>query len=77
MLTLYFNYNDKEFYIDIDKSSTVKQIIKDLSKKYGIKKNSSLYMTEGNQFNRLDDKKKIKDFPNIKNETKLTILYNE
>ena len=77
MLTLYFNYNDKEFYIDIDKSSTVKQIIKDLSKKYGIKKNSSLYMTEGNQFNRLDDKKKIKDFPNIKNETKLTILDNE
>ena len=74
MITLYFNYTDKEFYIDIDKDKTIKQIIKELSSKYGVDKKASIYFEDGNQFIRLDDKKKIKDYLNIKNETKLTIL---
>ena len=40
ILTLYFNYKDKEFYMDIDKNMTIKQIIKELNQKYGIDKNA-------------------------------------
>ena len=74
MLTLYFIYNDKEFYVDIDKNQTIKQIIKELNQKYGIDKKCSLYFEEGNDFIRLEDNKKIRDYPSIKNETKLTVL---
>ena len=60
MRTLYFVYNEKEFYIDIDKNKTIKQKIKEISSKYGINKKASIYFEEGTQFIRLDDKEILK-----------------
>ena len=75
-LTLFFKLNDKEYYLDTNKDKRIHELINELNKKYGISKNLSLYLEGNNELIPLDYNKKIRDFPKIKNNSKIVMIYN-
>ena len=75
-LVLYFKYNDKEVYLETDKYKRIHELIKDLHKKYGIPKESSLYLEGINELILLEYYKRISDYPNIKNKSKIVVIQN-
>ena len=75
-LTLFFKLNDKEYYLDTNKDKRIHELINELNKKYGISKNLSLYLEGNNELIPLDYYKKIRDFPKIKNNSKIVMIYN-
>ena len=79
ILTLYFEFQDsqKEIYLDINKDELISKIIKDLNNKYDMPTNYSLQLKgDNNNLISLDNNKKIKDYPEIKNDSKLLIISN-
>ena len=75
-ITLFFKYDDKEFYLDTSKNKKILDIIKDLNKKYGIPRNSSLYLEGNNDLILLEYYNKISEYPKIKNNSKIVIIKN-
>ena len=75
-LVLYFKFNDKEGYLEVDKEKRFYDIIKDLNKKYGIPRDSSLFLEGNNELLPLDYSKRIKDYKKIKNKCKIVIVQN-
>ena len=75
-ITLFFKYDDKEFYLDTSKDKRICDIIKDLNTKYGIPRNSSLYLEGNNNLILLEYYKKISEYPKIKNNSKIVIINN-
>ena len=75
-IVLYFKYNDKEVYLETDKDKRIYDVIKDLHKKYGTPKESSLYLEGNNELILLEYYKRISDYPNIKNKSKIVVIQN-
>ena len=75
-LVLYFKFNDKEGYLETDKDKRIYDIVKDLNNKYGIPKDSSLYLEGKDELLLLEYYKKIRDYPKIKNKSKIVIIQN-
>ena len=75
-ITLYFKFNDKEYYCDIERDKTIYELIIALRNKYDIPLNSSLYAYINDVLIELEQYKKIKDYPDIKNNSTLVVLIN-
>ena len=72
-ITLYFSYNTKEFYLDVDKNEKISNLIKKLNKKYKIPKNVTFYKLVGENLSEIKSHKTVKD-NNLKNEDKILVL---
>ena len=72
-ISLYFNYNEKQFYLTVEKTITIKFLIKILMEKYEINKRIKLYQEKGNDFKCLNDNYSIEDY-HIEDGAVLTIL---
>ena len=53
-ISLYFNYNDKQFYLVVDKTFKIKFLIKMLMEKYEIIQSINLYQEKDKDFNILN-----------------------
>ena len=74
-IILFFNYNDKQFFLDIDKNLKIKNVIKILNKQYDIPKNVTLFYTMNNDCLDLDPSKTIEHY-NLEDQSTITVLYN-
>ena len=74
-ITLYFKYDDKEVFLDVEKNITFDDIIKSLNIKYRIPKNVTLLFENNNNYNSLENNRKVRDY-NLKNEDKIIIIKN-
>jgi len=72
-ISLYFNYNDKQFYLEVDKNIKIKKLIKKLINKFDLNEDIKLYLEKGNDFNCLNDNYSILDYQ-IEDGAILTIL---
>ena len=75
-ITLFFKYDDKEFYLDTNKDKRILDLIKELNKRYGIPKDSSLYLEGDNELILLEYYNKISQYPKIKNNSKIVVVKN-
>ena len=75
-ITLFFKYDDKEFYLDTNKDNRIRDLIKELNKRYGIPKDSSLYLEGDNELILLEYYNKISQYPKIKNNSKIVVVKN-
>ncbi len=73
MITLYFTYKDKEYYLDVDKNKSFSLIINELRQIYHISKNSSLLLSTGNNMIKIEASKNP-FYYNLKNNDKITII---
>ena len=73
IITLYFSYKTKEFYLDVDKNEIISNLIKKLNKKYNIPKNVTFYKQAGDNLLEIKSSKTVKD-NNLKNENKIVVL---
>ena len=74
-ITLMINYDDKQYYLDVNKNEKIKKVIKTLHKKNNTPKDAYLYLQNDNEFINLEYDKTI-DYYNIKDQTVLTLLDN-
>ena len=74
-ITLYIQYNEKQFFLTIETDFTVKKLIKKLNKDCNVPKNVSLYYNGPNNLELMDESKNINEF-NLSNETILLLLDN-
>ena len=74
-ITLLINYNDKQYYLDVNKNEKIKNVIKSLYKKYNTPKDADLYLQKDNQYIELENEKTLEDY-NIKDQATLTLLFN-
>ena len=73
-ITLNFNYEDKQLYLDTDKKTKIKNLINNLTSKYNnIPKNIKLYYQTNNNFIELEAYKTINDY-NLEDQSILTVL---
>ena len=75
-ITLIIKYEDKEFYHETNKNKRIRDIIKEINKKYGIPKDSSLYFEEENELILLEYYNKIVQYPKIKDNSKIVAVKN-
>jgi ubiquitin carboxyl-terminal hydrolase 2/21 len=75
-ITLFFKYDDKEFYLDTNKDNRIRDLIKELNRRYGIPKDSSLYLEGDNELSLLEYYNKISQYPKIKNNSKIVVVKN-
>ena len=75
-ITLFFKYDDKEFYLDTNKDNRIRDLIKELNKRYGIPKDSSLCLEGDNELILLEYYNKISQYPKIKNNSKIVVVKN-
>ena len=61
IITLYFNYKEKQLYLDVGENTTIKEIIKLLVKKE-IPRNITLYIRKENNLKNLKEKNTIKHY---------------
>ena len=73
IITLYFSYKTKEFYLDVDKNEIISNLIKKLNKKYNIPKNVRFFKQTGDNLLEIKSSKTVKD-NNLKDENKIEIL---
>ena len=71
IFTLYINYYDKQFYIDIEKNAKVQEIINRIIKKYEIPNNIQLYLNMDNNLILLDPNSIVGQNSNIKDNSNL------
>ncbi len=75
-ITLYFNYKEKEFFLNVDKKKTINDLINELKTKYHLEKIDGLYYyTTYGQGKYLEPQKSINDY-NLPNEAKITVLFS-
>ena len=72
-ISLYFNYNDKQFYFEVYKTIKIKYLIKMLMEKYEINQSINLYQQKDKDFNILNENYSIEDYQ-IEDGAVLTIL---
>ena len=72
-IVLFFNYEDKQFYLEVEKTKKIKHLIKELVNQYNIPNNFSLYLTKDDQFLELDPSSTIQSY-NLENNQQLTII---
>ena len=75
MITLYFKYNDKQFYLDVENNTTIHNIIKRLNKIYKIPRDVSLLLQHGFNIKQLDENKNVQNY-NLKNQTEIIVIDN-
>ena len=75
-ITLYFKYEDKEGYIDTERNKKISHLINELNRKYEISKNSQLFLEEYNGLTLLENYKKVEDYPNLKNGSRVVVVAN-
>ena len=74
IIILYFKYNEKEYYLEIDNNLTFNNIINKLSQKYHtIPENISLYLELENKLIEIEGNNTPIDY-NLKNEAKIIII---
>ena len=73
IITIYFNFNDKQFYLEVENTIKIKDLINKLQKYYSIPKSSRLFLLRNNNFDELQQSKTVSDY-NIENGTILTIV---
>ena len=71
IFTLYINYYDKQFYIDIEKNAKIQEIINRIIKKYEIPNNIQLYLNIDNNLILLDPNSIVGQNSNIKDNSNL------
>jgi hypothetical protein len=67
LITLHFNYDDKQFYLDVNKNSKIQDLINALNKKYKISKRIKLFFQIDNDLKELERDKPI-NFYNMKDQ---------
>jgi uncharacterized ubiquitin-like protein YukD len=72
-ISLNFNYNDKQFFLEVDKDIKIKNLIKSIIKEFNINENIKLYLQTDNELISLTPKTSIEDY-DIKDGTVLTII---
>ena len=72
-INLYFNYNDKQFYLSVDRTIKIKSLIKILIHKYEISKSSKLYLQKDINLTCLNNNYSIEEYQ-IEDGAILTIL---
>jgi len=72
-ISLYFNYNDKQLFLEVDKTIKIKNLIKALINEFNLNENINLYQQKNNDFIDLNPKYSI-DYYDIKDGAILTIL---
>ena len=72
-ITLYFNYNEKAYYLEVDEKIKIEDLINNLYKKYRIPKNCSIFFQNQNDCIGLEGHKTIYDY-NIQDGNTLTII---
>ena len=75
MVTLYFKYNDKQLYLDVEQNTKISDIIIQLNKRNNIPRNITLFLQKQNDLYPLYDSFTIKDY-RLKNETELIVIAN-
>ena len=72
-ITIFFNYDDKQFILDVNKNDKIKSIINELNRKEHTPINASLYFEKDNELLCLDNNKTV-DYYEIKDKTTLLLL---
>ena len=74
-ITLYFQYNDKEVYLDIEKNIKIDEIINKLNIKYKIPKDVTLFIQKNN-YVKLLPSKTVKEY-RLNDGDKITVIQNQ
>ena len=74
-ITLYFKYNDKQLYLDVEQNTTIKEIIKKLNQKCNIPRNVTLFLQNNHDLKELHEYNTVKHYK-LKNETELIVIDN-
>ena len=69
MITLYIQYNDKEFYLDVDKTITISDLVNKLQERYEIENNLQLFLKFNHNLIELVPDLVIQNNPNIKDKS--------
>ena len=69
MITLYIQYNDKEFYLDVDKTITISDLVNKLQERYEIENNLQLFLKFNHNLIELAPDLVIQNNPNIKDKS--------
>ena len=72
-ITLYVNYNEKQFFVDVDKNMKFSQLINLLNLKYKLPKNINLILSDQNNFISFENDKTINDYA-LENETLISAI---
>ena len=73
LITLNFNYDDKQFYFDVNKNSKIQDLINALNKKYNVSRDIKLYFQTDKDFKPLEENKMI-NYYGLKDQSTLTVL---
>jgi len=72
-IILYFNYKEKELFLNSDKNSKFKDLINILHNNFNLPPNISFYLAKNEKYINIDLDKTINDY-NLENETHITVL---
>jgi ubiquitin C-terminal hydrolase len=74
-ITLYFQYEEKEVYLDLNENEKFHDIIKKLNKQYNIPRNVTLFLQKGNNMNTIEEYSTVK-YNRLNNEDKIIVIDN-